>query len=96
MRLRFVSPDLARQFITKFGDQSDRLNVRVTLVDDSPTKDGEVSNPEEHRSLVTAISMGACRTLLVQFDKAHRVEKSEYRAFFGQFGSIALISEQKW
>ncbi|PBK62462.1 hypothetical protein ARMSODRAFT_964150 [Armillaria solidipes] len=96
MRLRFVSPDLARQFIAKFGDQSDRLNVRVTLVDGSSTKDGEVSNPEEHRSLVTATSMGACRTLLVQFDKAHRVDKSVYRAFFGQFGSIALITEQKW
>ncbi|KAK0221157.1 hypothetical protein EDD85DRAFT_262925 [Armillaria nabsnona] len=96
MRLRFVSPDLARQFITKFGDQSDRLNVRVTLVDGSSTEGGEVSNPEEHRSLVTAISMGSCRTLLVQFDKAHRVEKSEYRALFRQFGSIALISEQKW
>ncbi|SJL13975.1 uncharacterized protein ARMOST_17427 [Armillaria ostoyae] len=96
MRLRFVSPDLARQFIAKFGDQSDRLNVRVTLADGCSAEDGEVSNPEEHRSLVTAISMGACRTLLVQFDKAHRVDKSEYRAFFGQFGSIALITEQKW
>ncbi|KAK0433251.1 hypothetical protein EV421DRAFT_1845730 [Armillaria borealis] len=96
MRLRFVSPDLARQFIAKFGDQSDRLNVRTTLVDGSSAEDGEVSNPEEHRSLVTAMSMGACRTLLVQFDKAHRVDKSEYRAFFGQFGSIALITEQKW
>ncbi|KAK0479430.1 hypothetical protein EDD18DRAFT_1207384 [Armillaria luteobubalina] len=96
MRLRFVSPDLARQFISKFGDQSDRLNVRVTLVDGSSAEDGEVSNPGEHRSLVTAIGMGACRTLLVQFDKAHHVEKSEYRAFFGRFGSIALMTEQKW
>ncbi|KAK0468883.1 hypothetical protein IW261DRAFT_1517339 [Armillaria novae-zelandiae] len=95
MRLRFLSPDLARQFIAKFDDQSDRLNVRVALVDGSSAEDGEPPNPAEHRSLVTAISMGACRTLLVQFDKAQRVEKSEYRAFFGRFGSIALITEQK-
>ncbi|KAK0446957.1 uncharacterized protein EV420DRAFT_1569131 [Desarmillaria tabescens] len=96
MRLRFVSPDVARQFIAKFEDRSDGLNVRVTLGDGSSVEDGMVASPAERRSLVTAISMGACRTLVVQFDKAHHVEKSEYRAFFGQFGSIALISEQKW
>ncbi|KAK0212113.1 hypothetical protein DFS33DRAFT_1279180, partial [Desarmillaria ectypa] len=98
MRLRFISPDLAQQFIAKFEDRSGGLNVRVTLadhVDNCSVEDGEVASPEVHRSLVTAISMGACRTLAVQFDKAHHVEEPEYRAFFGQFGNIALISEQK-
>ncbi|KAG7439655.1 uncharacterized protein BT62DRAFT_924556 [Guyanagaster necrorhizus] len=99
MRLRFASPGLAGQFIAKFQDRAARLNVRLALVDhagDSSMENGEILNSEEHRTLLTAISMGACRTLLVQFDKSHHVEKSEYRAFFGQFGSTTMMSEQKW